>query len=527
MNKDEALRCLDISKTKFKAGNSEQALKFAKKSVALCETDEGTDWASFDGMKLRTSTTTLAVEKLNFLSGFLNSTSGGSSTSTSTSSGPSSSGLRNRHAPSTSSTSTSTSASSSTTSLNGDAPKSSTTSSSSSYSSAANGHAKENGASSHQQKRSSTSSSTPKPRSSSSSTSDSAPPSPSSPGSERPYTSEQVEGITRIKKCKAKGDLYAILGLEKDCGDSEIKKAYRKLALQYHPDKCGAPGADEAFKAIGHAFAILSDETKRARYDKFGIDTDRPSASSPSSSSSFGARGGDGFEQYFEGEISPEDIFNMFFGEMAGSGIGIRTAHFGPGFRRFQRGHPFHQHRRGGAHAHPPENNDILNDQASARMFQLLQLLPLIVLFLLSFFSSLPSDSTSPSSHSSGGYMDNDGGGYFFGGAGRQVYSLTKTAVFNTERKTSGRGVKYWVNPKGFERVEGVPRKVRQVEEKVEVQYYHILRDACLREQSAQRTAFARARRWIFSVDEEKYRAAQAMRLENCDKLREVYRYTP
>ena len=47
----------------------------------------------------------------------------------------------------------------------------------------------------------------------------------------RSYTPEQVEGIKRIKACKAKGDLYAVLGLEKGCSDSDIKKAYRKVSI--------------------------------------------------------------------------------------------------------------------------------------------------------------------------------------------------------------------------------------------------------------------------------------------------------
>lgn len=62
------------------------------------------------------------------------------------------------------------------------------------------------------------------------------------------YTDEQLLAVQRIKKCK---DYYEILGINKDANDSQIKKAYRKYALEVHPDKNKAPGAAEAFKALG------------------------------------------------------------------------------------------------------------------------------------------------------------------------------------------------------------------------------------------------------------------------------------
>lgn len=62
------------------------------------------------------------------------------------------------------------------------------------------------------------------------------------------YTKDQEEAVLRIKKCK---DYYEILGVNKDATDSDIKKAYKKLALQMHPDKNKCPGASEAFKAVG------------------------------------------------------------------------------------------------------------------------------------------------------------------------------------------------------------------------------------------------------------------------------------
>src|SRR5438132_826990 len=67
-----------------------------------------------------------------------------------------------------------------------------------------------------------------------------------------------------------KRDYYDVLGVEKGAGKDEIKSAYRKLALQYHPDRNKSPEATERFKEISEAYAILSDDEKRNQYDQFG-----------------------------------------------------------------------------------------------------------------------------------------------------------------------------------------------------------------------------------------------------------------
>ncbi|KAG1680070.1 DnaJ subfamily B member 14 [Nymphon striatum] len=83
------------------------------------------------------------------------------------------------------------------------------------------------------------------------------------------YTEDQLVAVRKIKKSK---DYYEILGVSKDAGENDLKRQYKKLALQFHPDKNKAPGASEAFKAIGNAFAILNDPSKRKRYDMHGSD---------------------------------------------------------------------------------------------------------------------------------------------------------------------------------------------------------------------------------------------------------------
>jgi len=67
-------------------------------------------------------------------------------------------------------------------------------------------------------------------------------------------------------------DFYKILGIDRKASDDEIKKAYRKLALKYHPDKNKSPQAEERFKEIAEAYEVLSDKKKRDIFDKYGED---------------------------------------------------------------------------------------------------------------------------------------------------------------------------------------------------------------------------------------------------------------
>lgn len=65
-------------------------------------------------------------------------------------------------------------------------------------------------------------------------------------------------------------DYYKVLGIQKGASEEEIKKAYRKQALRYHPDKNKSPGAEEKFKEIAEAYDVLSDSKKKDIYDRFG-----------------------------------------------------------------------------------------------------------------------------------------------------------------------------------------------------------------------------------------------------------------
>ena len=73
-------------------------------------------------------------------------------------------------------------------------------------------------------------------------------------------------------------DHYRILGLQRDASEADIKKAYRTLALKWHPDKNpdNKDLAEKKFKEIGNAFKVLSDPNDRAHFDRYGDDADRP-----------------------------------------------------------------------------------------------------------------------------------------------------------------------------------------------------------------------------------------------------------
>merc|ERR1711962_1341879 len=111
-------------------------------------------------------------------------------------------------------------------------------------------------------------------------------------------------------------DYYSILGVTKGASDDEIKKAYRKLALKYHPDKNQSPGAEERFKEIGEAYDVLSDSRKKQIYDQYGEEGLKGSMGGgpgqqqgPQGMPNFGDGG---FSYSYHGD--PNATFRQFFG---------------------------------------------------------------------------------------------------------------------------------------------------------------------------------------------------------------------
>ena len=140
-------------------------------------------------------------------------------------------------------------------------------------------------------------------------------------------------------------DYYAVLGLRRKASASDIKKAYRKLARKYHPDVNGGDAAaEQKFKEINEAYAVLSDETKRRTYDKFGAQWKQYEQSGQSFDWSQWYNAG-GAERQKGRKVSPEEFEQMFGGGAGGSSFSdFFQQLFGGGPAQPRRGHrPAHQ----------------------------------------------------------------------------------------------------------------------------------------------------------------------------------------
>jgi len=125
-------------------------------------------------------------------------------------------------------------------------------------------------------------------------------------------------------------DYYGVLGVKRGASEAEIKKAYRRLAKQYHPDKAkGDKNAEEMFKKVSEAYAVLSNKEKRAQYDQFGHDAFRQRFSQED------IFGGADFRDVFREFGFGDDIFGQIFGGGRGGRVRFESGPGGMGGFRF------------------------------------------------------------------------------------------------------------------------------------------------------------------------------------------------
>ena len=134
-----------------------------------------------------------------------------------------------------------------------------------------------------------------------------------------------------------KRDYYEVLGVKKDATDDELRRAYRKLAMQWHPDRCKDPDAKDKFAEISEAYDVLHDKDKRAQYDQFGFD-------GLNSSAGFSSEG-----------VDPFEMFKSHFGGMGGFSSMFEDFGFSP-----FGGNRHHAHKSTEQNFDAPENGDDL-----------------------------------------------------------------------------------------------------------------------------------------------------------------------
>nr|XP_020447535.1 dnaJ homolog subfamily B member 14 [Monopterus albus] len=289
-------------------------------------------------------------------------------------------------------------------------------------------------------------------------------------GDSKGFTKEQVEGVQRIKRCK---DYYEVLGVTKEASEDELKKAYRKLALKFHPDKNHAAGATEAFKKIGNAYAVLSNPDKRQQYDLTGGEE----LSSPGHSRG----GGFDFHRGFEADITPEDLFNMFFG----GGFPTSSAH------TFTNGRTSYSHQADYRQERTEERGD-----GGFSMF--IQLMPIVVLILVSILSQMM---VSPPPYS--------------------LYSRLSTGQI-IKRETENLHVDYYVTKDFKSEYKGAA--LQQIEKNVEEDYVSNIRNNCWKERQTKTDLLYAAKVYR---DDRMRKKAELMTMDNCrelDRLNSLFR---
>lgn len=193
-----------------------------------------------------------------------------------------------------------------------------------------------------------------------------------------------------------KKDFYSVLSLPKTASAEEIKRAYKKLAVKFHPDKNKAKSAEEAFKKISEAYQCLSDPEKKQFYDKYGDEAEYRA--------NFRSTRGE-----YEEEFDPFDVFEMFFGGNMGE------------FRR--RGGRVNRRR---ANFRGENTRDTrVNLERNQRNLMLIQFLPFLFLILFSVLPNLIGMFKSP-----------------------PLYQFTRSSSYNHKRKTTINKIEYFVSDK-------------------------------------------------------------------------------
>ena len=234
------------------------------------------------------------------------------------------------------------------------------------------------------------------------------------------YSSDNIgENSAEDKICKEllkKKDYYDILNIKKDATKEEIKKGYKKQAIKFHPDKNHSKLAEECFKKISEAYQCLSNEEKKAFYDKYGNEEE------------FKQKYYQANHRYYEEEMDPFEAFNIFFGN---------------GFYP-NRGRHFYW-----AGGNNTDDGQIRNNRSLLQFIPVLFFLLIYILPNLSFlFESKP------------------------------LYQFTRNSTYNHKRRTSINGVEFYVGEKFIQKYPKM-KDFKFMEPNIEKEYLGYLYEDC------------------------------------------------
>ncbi|KAJ3238820.1 hypothetical protein HDU78_003307 [Chytriomyces hyalinus] len=310
----------------------------------------------------------------------------------------------------------------------------------------------------------------------------------------------QEKETARIRSLAASDspDFYSILGLvqSNSVTETDVKKAYRKLALLLHPDKCSVEGSDEAFKAISNAHSVLTDPVKRDHYDRYGVDPDstagkafaRPEGTGPAF-----VEGG------FAESLNVNTIVKLFFPNSKASDIRFTA---GPYYRRLFKKSPL-------------ESNFIKLEKLSfaplPRWMHSAQLIPVALLCLqsllyvgLALYASIWGSPVDAS-------------------VAKGAFSWDAGMAYTLERTTFLNHVPYYVNPEMVSlHFSGAnARKLLRFEKGVEKQHYRTLVYRCYLESDHKSQLLSQSHGFFSSiVNEEKLDAVNSFQMVSCNELK-------
>ena len=231
-------------------------------------------------------------------------------------------------------------------------------------------------------------------------------------------------------KCKEllkKKDYYDLLNIKKEATADEIKRAYKKQAIKFHPDKNHSKMAEECFKKISEAYQCLNDPEKRNFYDKYGNEEE------------FRQKYYNAHHHHYEDEMDPYDIFDILFGGAAMHGRGRRARNF------HYRNHANNVHFNDFGTIQI-KGNSLLFIMAPFLLMVIIQLLPEI----FSLFKSAP------------------------------LYQFTKNSYYNHSKKTSKNNIVFFVNDK-FLRKYPTNKDYLTIEKQIEKEYLDYLYKNCMK----------------------------------------------